>query len=329
MTDLTQTTTTPETIATDTAPSTAPSTPEVSTPPVEGTTASPEGQVAAPPAYTVNPVYKVKNMEKKFPDFLLPVIKDAKTEEQIREILQKADGVEFVKQDRQSLKEENSQYKQRISQVYAPMEQAVNRFVHFRNQGDLDGAFQVLGLQPQNVLQWALKYAQMAPEARDAAQRASTQTLQAMDAQTQQQTMQQQYQQQLVEYRQRELDWTMQRPEVNQAIQAFDAQHGPGAFKNEVIRRGQYYAYQGKDISAEEAVTETLKLLKPLMSSPQMPTQAVSQVPDAPVPEVQSPQAQAPKQVIPNIQGRGTSPAKVVPKSLADLRKLGKQLSAD
>lgn len=320
----TATTSTPAPEAPAAAPA-APSTPEV-TPPEGGEAAAP---TATPPTYTVNPVYKVKNMEKKFPEWLLPVVKDQKTEEQVREILSKADGVDFIKQDRQALKERTQQYEQRIQQHYAPMEQAVNRFVHFRQQKDFDGCFQVLGIQPQEVLQWALKYAQMPPEARDASHRATAQSLQAMDAQTQQQLMQQQYQQQLVQYRERELDFTLARPDVSTAIQAFDAQHGAGAFRAEVVRRGQFYAYQGKDISADEAVNETLKLLGPLMSAPQVPTQSVGQVPAQTAPEAQAPQAQAAKPVIPNIQGRGTSPAKVVPKSLADLRKLGKQLAAD
>ena len=93
----------------------------------------------------------------------------------------------------------------------------------------------------------------------------------------------------------------------------FDSKVGrPGAFREEVIKRGQMYAAQGNDISVEQAVQEVTNLLRPVYGEVQ--THA----------NPQSPQVVAPnyKPTLPNVRSSGTSAIKRTPNTLADLHKL-------
>lgn len=308
--------------APDAAQAPAEASPEAS-PPAAG---SPAAQAAA--AYTVNPVFKVKNTEKKMDDWLLPAIKTPEQEKALRELHEKAYGLDHVKADRQSLKERLKGYEARFEQEVAPVMQGVQKLNYALQQGNLGAAFDVLNIPKQAVLTWALQYAQMDAQQRAQVDGAGKTALQAFDQQLQGQSYQQQMQAQMAEFRSRELDFTLQRPDVTQAQQAFDSVHGEGAFRNEVIRRGQFYAYQGKDIPAEQAVEEVMRYVP--RQSPQAPG---SHVPAATPPQAApSPaaaaQAQQAKPVIPNIQGQGTSPAKRVIGSMADIRKRRKELEA-
>lgn len=322
-----QTTETPTVEATGT-PESVPEVTSEETPTPE-VPATPEGQVAAPPPYQVNPAFRVRNQEKKFDDFILPAIKDPETEKKVRELYEKAHGLDYIKEDRERLRGELDG----VKREFTPVVQAVHKMAHFVKQKDYASFFNLAGIQPQEIFQWALNFAQMSPEQRMAHERAQTEAQRAYDLEQYTAQQQQQFQQQSAEYRARELDFTLGRPDVSQAAQAFDARYGDGAFKTEVIRRGQFYAYQGQDISAEQAVSEVLRLAgqggqqAPQTTLPPQGAAIPQQVPQGqPAPQT-VPQAQSQKPVIPNIQGRGTSPVKKVPKSLAEMRKLGQELS--
>jgi hypothetical protein len=131
------------------------------------------------------------------------------------------------------------------------------------------------------------------------------------------------FQQTQTQQRTAELNGYLQRPDVAAAAQAFDQRAGrEGAFREEVIKRGQYYARlpEPVDIPVEQAVSEILRYVGP-MNAPQ--PQAEAQM-EAPAP--QAAVAPAPKPVIPNIKGRGTSPVKKAVKSIDDLRARGREL---
>lgn len=331
MTTEIEATTAPETAAPDAAPESTPAPAEA---PQEGApaAASPAPDGAPAPAaaapYVVNPVFKVKNAEKKMDEWLLSAVKTPEQEKAVRELYEKAYGLEHVKADRQSLKDQFRNYQQQVQQEYGPVIQGVQKLNYALQQGNYDAAFAVLGLDKRNVLTWALQYAQMNEQQRTERDRLAGTELQTFDMQTQQQQYQQQVQGMLAEARGRELDFTLQRPDISQAQQAFDQKYGEGAFRAEVIKRGQYYGYQGKDIPVEQAVKEVMQYVgwqaqqtptpQPQVAAPAMPQAGPSA----------APQAQQAKPVIPNIQGRGTSPAKRVIGSMADIRARRKELEA-
>lgn len=302
----------------------------------EAETPSPQPVEAAPPPYEPKFTYRVKDTEKTFPEWMRPVVKDAETEKQLREILQKADGIDFVKEERKLLMTKAEQAEKAISERYEPLNQHVAKLSGFVQKKDYDSFFAAAQIDKKDVLNWALQYAQMSPEARSAHDRAVGLGLQTSQLQDQQVSQQDHYARQMADYRTRELDFYAQRPEVSRVEQAFDARMGPGSFRTEVIRRGQFYAHQGQDITVEQAVTEVVKLVG-FMADSQMPGANVQpphvgvtpQMPVAQSPGLATPasvRAQAAKPVIPNMQGSGTSPAKRVPKSFDDLERRRQEL---
>ena len=100
-----------------------------------------------------------------------------------------------------------------------------------------------------------------------------------------------------------------------------------GAFRNEVIKRGQLYAHNGIDKPVSEVVKEVLLLAG--HAAPQ--ANGIQQTVDNSAGNGgQAPQQQIPAQkppVIPNVGGQGTSPAKRVVRSLDEIRALAKQQS--
>lgn len=308
---------------------------ETSTAPVAGgvdagaSKAEPEGATgavdpAAKPAYTPNFKFRSMGKEQEFDEFVKAGIKDAETEKKVRDLYERANGLEFMKQDRQKLKESSTAMQNEI----ARHSQVVNNVNHMLATKDYDNLFtNVLKIPENDILQHAhriLQLREMPPEHRQAYEQGVQARHQALELQNQNQHLLQSHEQVAVNARTQELEWTMQRPQIAQLVQAYDARAGrEGAFRQAVIERGQYHAsYSRKDISPEEAINEVLAFL----GGPQalLPTQAMQAVSST-----GQQQTQASKPVITNIQGRGTSPAKKVIKSLDDLKKRAAEIAAE
>jgi hypothetical protein len=121
-----------------------------------------------------------------------------------------------------------------------------------------------------------------------------------------------------------ELGQELAAPTVASVITAYDTRAGkPGAFRAEVIRRGQYYEAVHKiSPPARQLVEEVLSLVGtqqaqsgPLDSPQDMPSQAMSN--------------QQQKPIIPSFSGGGSkSPtSRKVPSSIDDLRKMRQNLT--
>lgn len=274
----------------------------------------------AKPAYTPNFKFKVIDKEQEFDDWLKPHIKDADTEKKVRDLYERAHGIEYVKQDRQRLKEQSTWQQNEI----ARHSQVVNNVNHMIATKDYDNLFaNVLKIPEDDILRQAHKILQLRdlpPEQRQAYEQGVQARQQALELQNQNQHLMQSHEQVAVHARTQELEWTMQRPQIATLVSAYDARAGKeGAFRQAVIERGQYNAYMGKDISPEQAIQEVLNFLGGPESL--IPAQAAQPI------NPQGQQAQASKPVITNIQGRGTSPAKKVIKSLDDLKKRANELA--
>lgn len=268
--------------------------------------------------YQPNYKFKVLDKEHEIDEALKPIIKDAETEKKVRELYEKAYGLDSVKQDRQTLKNELSQAKEQIARTDSALE-TLNGYVA---SGDMESFFSALKIPHDKVLAFAVDLVKRQQDPQYAAQIAQQRqerfTREQYEAQNRH--LVESNQQLAVQQRTLELDVYLQRPEVTTIAQAFDTGMGsPGAFKQQVIRIGQAYAASGKDISVNEAVEEALRVIKaanPNIGQPQTP-QPTTQV-------VQPSQ----KPTIPIVQGRGTSPVKSTYKSVDDLKRRAKELSA-
>lgn len=296
------------------------------TPPVE--TAPPEEgapSLEEPPAYEPNLKFKVHGEEKEFDDWAKGLVKDPESEQQFREIMEKVHGIDYIKQDREQLREQLTEM-QEFQTKYHNLEQDINTLDQFIQNKNFDAFFQMTQIKEQDILQWAakrLQYYEMSPEQRQEYDR-------AVQAQTNEvyfgqhaQTLEQQMQALKYEQNQFRLDQHLTQPGIADQVAQYDQRLGQGAFRKAVEERGLYHYYQtGQDIPVEQAVQEVMQIAgmqvnNPVQSPAPMGTpQATPQTPPSAPPQAQK------KPVIPKVQGSGTSPVKPGVRSIEDLKKL-------
>lgn len=285
---------------------------------------------ATPPAYQANYKYKAFGKERELPEQFRSLIKDEATEKQVKEVFTRADAFDDMK----SRVENSSKEFQGLLQTHQTLDKDVKRVMNFRNQGDYDNFFAALKISDNDVFNWVQnKLAAMKDPTQ--LQQYNQQVQQRADLLQQQESytnLQQNYNTQAVQARTMQLDMVLSRPDVTSTATAWDSKVGQiGAFRNLVIQEAANHWYmsgQKTDLSVEQAVDQVLKKFgkfvetQPQASSNGHSPAATAGAPQAPTAPV-APQA---KPVIPNIQGKGATPVKRVPKSLDELRQRGKEL---
>lgn len=304
------------------APETTTATPDpVSASPASTTTPDPAIVAAAPaaPAFTPNFKFKVMDKEHEIPEFLRGVVKDVDTQKKLIELHEKAYGLDAVKGKYQSTKQ---QFESLMSEKKA-QDAGLATLGQYLEKNDLDSFFKALKISEEQVLQYALdrvNYRELPIEKRMQHDAQLSERQRTYQLEQQYQQLQQQFQQESVQARTFQLDSALARPDVKTVADAFDAKVGkPGAFKAEVIKRGQYANFTtGADISADQAVSEVLGMFSPFVQqATQAPAQAATQSTSG---------AQSAPPVIPNVTGRGTSPVRKAVKSIADLEQRAREL---
>lgn len=286
-------------------------------------------QTPPPSAFTPNYKYKAALQEKEIEEFWRPLIKDADSENKVKDFLSKLDGFEYVKSSRDKLQQQFES----LTSDYQSQSQVVQRVEGALERGDLTSAFRQLGLKDEDIYKWTqqkLQMLELPPDQRRALEDAEQNRLQSFDLEEQKSQMQRMYEEQAVQVRTMQLEMVLSRPEVSTAAQSWDSLTGElGAFRDLIIQEAQNAFYQsGIDLTAEQATQRVMQRFGKVMN------QGVSQAQPQAVPPVQTyaapnqpvvPQA---KPIIPNVNGKGAAPIKKVPKSLDDLRKLAKEMQA-
>jgi hypothetical protein len=283
----------------------------------------PAGDAAAA-AYAANYKYKYvdptgKDAEGEVDDLFKPLIKSADIEKKIRDLHEKGHSLDFIKSGRAKAQQEHTQ----VSGELAEIKGGLAELRQFVQAGDFDAFFERLQIPPQAVMQYALmkaQYEKMSPEQKQQYDMFVGNRRSVLQLQNQNQFLQQQHANVAVQARTQELATVLARPGITAMVSAYDSMVGnAGAFQAEVIRRGQHAAMtSGQDIPAEAIVADLMAHYKNLVTATAPAAQGTA-------PAIVQPSN---KPALPNIAGKGTSPAKRVPKSIADLRKIGKQLAA-
>lgn len=264
---------------------------------------------AAIEAYKPNLKYKVLDKEFDFDESFKDAIKNEATEKKVRELYEKAHGIDHIKEERQNIKTEFSQLKEKFQNTSSALE-SLGGYVA---RNDFDSFFTALNIPTDKVLQYALEVAQRTPEQSQAIMQQRQAANVASDYERQRQELSQSQQEFAVKQRTFELEQGLSKPEVTGFIEMFDSKVGkPGAFREEVIKRGQLHAARGEDVGVDAAIGEVLNLLRPVYGEH---TQARANAPKV----VAAPTHQP---TIPNIPSSGSSAVKRSPNSIADLHKL-------
>ncbi|MNJ94802.1 hypothetical protein D3C87_125050 [compost metagenome] len=294
-----------------------------STPAAEGLNTDP-----AAPVYTPNYKFKVMDKDHEIPESFRGIIKDATTEKQVRELYEKAYGLEHVKTDRDAARNQFKEYRTQadpIVHTYQTAASSYNRAMQAMETGNMKGAithlqdaFGALKVPDKVLKQYVyglLEMEDLPPAQKEDYNRSRELERQAYTQQQQLEQYQSQLQTLSVQHRSAELNQALSKPDVAAFVQSFDQRNGEGSFYNEVVMRGQYYANaRGEDRSADAIVTELL-------------TRFGHQAPQAQVQTHTPASAHTPPPVIPAIRGGSGGPSVVTKKvnSVAGLKKLAQQ----
>jgi hypothetical protein len=300
------------------------SAPEASATP-ENVTANPVGEsavaasatpdaLAAPvaPAYQPNFKYSVRGQEKEIDEMFRSLVKDAESEKKIKELFEKAEGIDFVKQDRTALKTEFEGFKTQV----VPYLQEYHKFTSLRDQGNIGAALSVAGISDEAVFKYALEKLEMEQNPQIASVYKSNQD--AALKQFEMQTQLQQYEQMSQQLQQQQFEYDMSQAlgSHKDLVSQVDARLGkPGAFREEVERLGIAEYHRGNDLPVQQAVELVANKYKPFFTTNDAPS-APMQTPG------QAPQSRQAPAVIPNTGSSNVSVINRKPKSIDDIRKI-------
>lgn len=294
---------------------------QASTTPQTGaaTSGAPTDVASTPQAYTLNDKFKVMGVEKQFDPWIVSAIKDAETEKKVRELYEKAHGIDHVKADRKRVSDRLSD----IEPKYTAQTERIGYLDELLNSGNI-GVFQrEVGITDD---QW-LRRAQQIIAARENPQLAqqensSYESNQQMNAlrQENRQLMQQQ-----ANLLRNELHQTLSSPEVASFTQQYDAKYGVGALAKRVIETGAYYQTTMKVSKSPLEIVQ--ELMFPLGVPQAQPQQTAASAQNTPAPTAVT--APEKKPVIPNVGGKGTTPVKKASvNSIQDIRDRAKEFAA-
>lgn len=343
-------TSTPEVEATPVTPEAAPAAkePEAAEPsglekikaaaekePAPGKEKEPEPEEPLPAAaYKPREKFKVmvygsnEQKEIEVPEYLKPLMKDEKSEKEIIELLEKSHGLEPVKAARAAVARERDHFKGEFSKVQT----AISDMRQTYQRGDIDAFLNKLQIPHERMLQWALdkvNYSQLPPDQQRVLDERQEAKRLAWAAEERSMSVEQQMYEQGRQAKQTLLESSLARPDVKTFAETFDARAGrPGAFFEEIKATGQsaWNQSNGKvDLTPDQAIEQVMVKYGPFLQSPVAQSAPVTPTAAQAASQGGASVIQAKPAVIPNVQGRTTSPMKSGPRSLDDLRKLGKQ----
>lgn len=311
--------------------------------PAEADPATPAADGTPPPGesgeYTPNYKFRVMDKEHEIPEFMRAAITDAESERAVKELHEKAMGLDIVKPRFQAERQKTQQLGERLG-VYSDKVDALRK--HYGRK-DFGAIFRDLSLPENEVLQYFVeraKYNELTPEERQVYDQRQQAMDQAYQAEDRVESLQSDLEQQAAQAKRAATQLLFARQDVQSFIQGFEGQTGrkSGDFWNAFCDEGEYAYLQSKgqrDLTPEEAFEAVKRRYGipaaaqtvPANANPPAPATA----PAAPAPAAPAPQAHVAKpkpQVIPNVAGRASaSPTPPKVRSIADLKKLAAQFN--
>ena len=271
------------------------------------------------PAYTPDFKVKIKGKEHEIPEMYRALIKDPESEKQVKEFVEKALGIDAVKQDRTALKEQFEGFKKEIT----PFIQVYDQFTQLRDQGNLGAAFKVAGISDEQIFEYAVQRLEMEknPVLAKTYSAQQEQSLKELELQRKV-TMYEQQNQVSAEqqfYNEFEDSLTKHQSLADQVNAKLGTPDVPDFFREEVIAYGLAQQQRGKPITpaqATEAVVNKYKQFFP--ASP-------ASVPQASAPQSATPASPSRPHTLPNVGNGNASPVKKRVTSIEDIRKAAEE----
>lgn len=279
------------------------------------TSESDEGNVDAagttpPPEYVPNYKFKVHDSEYEFDKDFQPFINNIDLEKKMREVYEKAYGLDVVKPKYEKVKNDYQTLNKNWETVSTDL-QKLGMFLHNKDYGNF---FKTFNLTDQDVMAYALdrlQFYDLPPEKRDQIQKQQKNNEDLIRLTQENARLKDFQQQQELGQLQQQLENVLYSADVNPILSQFDARAGKaGAFREAVIHHANIvFSSTGKDMSPQEAVHSYIQFMGAYGQQPQQ----VSTNPAAPKPRAAT---------LPQMQGSNASHVKTKIKSLEDLKKI-------
>lgn len=280
-----------------------------------------EPPATEPDAWSPDYTFKVMDDIKEFDDFIRPIV-NKDNQDKIRDLYERAHGLEHIKTKNQALKDENSRFLE-MQQRYNAQNQALGHLGNLIEKKDWNSFFKELRIPDQEVMKYALdrvNYQDLSPEDKQVYD-TNVETRQRLyNLEQQNLAYQKSMQEQAVLAKNQEIDQLLMSGPTRDIVESFDARAGrQGAFKDEVIRRGQLaYQQTGQDPTSQAVIDEVVKLYGPGVPAQGNPGGEVNTANTQTQQQIVSPTN---KPVIPNVKSGGQSPTRKMPTSIEDLKK--------
>ena len=271
-------------------------------------------------AYTPNYNFKVHDKEHTFDPEFQSYIKDADSEKKMRDLYERAFGLDQIKPKYEKTKQDYQQ----LNQNWGTVTQDLQKVGLFLNNKDYGSFFKSFNLTDQDVMQYALErlqFHELPPEKQAQIQGQQQRNEEYVKLQQENSRYRDYYQSQEVNQLQNSLNQEIGRPEISSMASQYDARAGKaGAFREAVIHHANVvYSASGKDMGAQEAVNSFTNLMG------FSPSQQAGQQTQGTMP-VQPNSANRPA-TLPKIQSGGGSHVKSQVRSIDDLKKIRAQIT--
>lgn len=304
---------TTENVAAETTAEVTPAAEATTTPDLQGTNSTTDAATQA--EYAANYKLSVMGKELEIPEQFRSLMKDATTEKEVRELFEKAYGLDFAKPKHEATKAEL----ETIRREFEPIKKDLDVLSKLLENDDIGGFCSAFGLTDERLIKHAMdriEYHQLPPEKR-----------QQVDQQRQMSMKYYQTQQELDSYKTQQanselqatvhqLQTTAAAPHIQPLAQSFNARAGqPDAFEKAVIAHAQnHYAMTKQDLSVDQAVESFIRTfgLATSQYAPQTQTPAGVQVGQR-------------QPTLPKTGSGSVAPVKSKIRSIDDIRKLSQQ----
>lgn len=303
-----------------------PSAPDASAPPPKpDPNSSPEEQAAAAAAveaYKANLTYEVSKQKKQFDEVFKDVIKNEAQEKKLRELYEKADGLEIVKQSRDTFKQRYEE----VARTWEPVAKDLQALGKFMQADDYDSVFKMLNIPEQKLVDWVaqkIQYNQMSPEERARVDNLRRVRGENYKKESEVETLRQTLEQTEVQHLSFQIDMLKETQKFADAAAAFDERVGkPGSFEEKLFDMGEFLSLRngGKTVPPKQVFEYLVKEygLEGAAATPAPPPQEKIVVTTPPVE----------KPTVTNIKGSKTAtPVKRQFRSIEDLQNYQKELS--
>jgi len=289
--------------------------------------------VANEDVYAPNRSFKVHDESMEFDEFFSPLLVNKDAEKKLRDLHERAYGLDHVKQDRQVLRDDNQKLHTEMGN-YNTVKKDLQQLGTYLKNGDMQSFLEAHEISDDQIYGYAMQKLRMQEDPslqgqydQNRANQLNQDSQAAEIARLQGQVREDGYQR-----RENELNFSMSDPIVQQAENEYNSRMGNGAFRSEVISRGQmHYRNTNSDLSAQDAVKQVMSVMGYQQQGQAAPQaqQTYGQTPQYVAPQ-QAPmqgQQRGKPEVIPNIRGRSSTPVKRIPKSIQELRDLSNQMN--